>query len=42
MSDTAHSHASPSDAQTMKQLGIVILALVGVALGLIVAVSIVT
>lgn len=41
MNDAAHSHTSPTDTQTMKQLGIVILCLVGVALGLIVAVSII-
>ena len=41
MHDLAQSPATPSDAQTMKQLGVVILSLVGVALALIVAVSIV-
>lgn len=41
MSNATHSHASPTDTQTMKQLGIVILGLVGVTLGLIIAVSII-
>ena len=41
MSDATQTHATPTDAQTMKQLGIVILGLVGVALALIVAVSII-
>lgn len=42
MQSAAHSNTGPSDATTMKQLGIVVLALVGVTLGLIVAVTVIT
>jgi hypothetical protein len=42
MHDSTSHHPDTPDSQTMKQLAIVILSLVGVAIALIVAVSIIT
>ncbi len=42
MHDIAQTQPNTTDAQTMKQLGIVIFGLVGVTLGLLLAVSIIT